>query len=68
MGFMSTPDIPDAEPAVTTATSDDAYNTEQVYNAKASKRKGLLSTILAKSSGSSSGNSAAAAGKSSTLG
>lgn len=65
MGFMSTPDIPDADPPVVSSTSEDAYNTEQVYDAKASKRKGLLSTILAKSSSNSSGKVGAS---SSTLG
>lgn len=51
MGFMSssTPSVAEAEPAVVTVGANDSYNTEKIYDAKASKRKGLLSTILSKS-------------------
>lgn len=67
MGFMSpsTSTSTEEDPPVTTVGASDSYNTEQVYDAKTSKRKGLLSTILSKSSSSSSGSTS---GGSSTLG
>ncbi len=67
MGFMtpSIPSTPEADPPVTTVGAGDSYNTEQIYDAKASKRKGLLSTILSRSSASSTGSTGSG---SSTLG
>ncbi|MFI3243233.1 MAG: hypothetical protein R3Y56_03150 [Akkermansia sp.] len=52
----SIPETPKADPPVTTVGAGDSYNTEQLYDAKASKRKGLLSTILSRQSASSTGS------------
>lgn len=59
MGFLDLPSVPEATPDVVTKNEDDILNESSSYDDKASRRKGLLSTILSRSDQSSASTSTA---------